>query len=118
MHAAEEALGEPVVAALDEPAARLVAAAEVEAEGHAGMIADHVVVELEAEVEPALRRPAAALVEVPVARVDEQRIVRRVELDVGRAEPDELVDLLAQDLGHVPEERLERRVGRAERSGS
>ena len=74
------------------------------------MIADHGVVQLEAEVEPALRRPAAALVEVAVARIEQERIVGRVQLDVGRAELDQLVDLLAQDRGHVLQERLERRV--------
>ena len=100
-------LGEPVVAALDEPAARLVPAAEVEAERHAGMVSDDDVVELEAELEPALGRPAAALVEVAIAGVEEQRVVGRVELDVGGAELDELVDLLAQDLGDRPEELLQ-----------
>ena len=56
-----------------------------------------------------------ALVEVAPALVEEQRVVRRVELEVGRAEAGELLDLLAQDRGDVPEEVLERRVraGRA-----
>ena len=103
----EEPLGEPVVAALDEPAARLVPAAEVEAERDPVVLADDEVVELEPELEPALGRPPAARVEVAVARIEEQRVVRRVELDVGGAEANELVDLLAQDLGDVAEELLQ-----------
>ena len=75
------------------------------------MVADDEVVELEAELEPTVGRPAAALVEVAVARVEEERVVRRVELDVACAEPNELVHLLAQDLRHVAEVLLQRRVG-------
>jgi hypothetical protein len=37
--------------------------------------------------------------------------VRRVELDVARAETHKLVDLLAQDLGDVGEVVLEARIG-------
>jgi len=40
-------------------------------ECHSLAIADDVVVELEPEIEPALRRPAAARVEVAVRRVEE-----------------------------------------------
>src|SRR5207247_8338297 len=100
-------LREPVVTARNEPAARLVPAAEVEAEGDLGMTADDDVVELEPELEPPLGRPATALVERAVVRVDEERIVRRVELDVGRAETSELVDLLSEELGNVCEEVFE-----------
>ena len=91
----EDPLGQPVVPALDEPSAGLVPPAQMKAERDARVIADDVVVELEAELERALDRPAPALVEVSVARVGEERVVRRVELDVGRAEPHELGDLLA-----------------------
>ena len=111
LHPGEQACGDPVVAAGDEPAARLVPAAEVHPERHARMVADDEVVELEAELQPAVGGPAAGLVELPVAGVEEEGVVRRVELDVAGAEAHELVDLLAEDLGDVSEVVLEGRVG-------
>jgi hypothetical protein len=83
----------------------------VKAERHVRVVADHGIVELEAEFEPAIRRPAAARVELSVPGIDQERVLRRVELDVGRSEANELVDLLAEDLGDVGEESLQARVG-------
>ena len=108
--AGEQLSRDVLVAAGDQPAAGLVALAEVEAGHHARAVAEHVVVELGAEAQPTARGPAAAGVEVAVALLHEQRVVRRVELDVRAAEAGELVDLGAQDLGDVAEERLERGV--------
>ena len=109
--AREEALRQPVVPALDEPSARLVSTAQVHRERDTFVLPIDEVVELEAEIEPTLRRPAPARIEVAVGRVDEQRVVRRVELNVGGAQTDELVDLLAQDLGDRAEKLLEGAVG-------
>src|SRR5436309_6012492 len=106
-NAGEQPLREPVVPPFHEPAACLIAAAEVEAEGDARVISDDVVVELDTELEPALGRPAATFVEPAVCRIDEQRVVRCVQLDVHRAEPHELVDLLTEEFGDVGEELLQ-----------
>ena len=116
-NARKDSVRKPVVPALDEPAAGLVSPAEVEAEGDVRMIADHVVVQLETQLEPPLGRPAAALVELPVPRIDQQRVLRRVQLDVRRAEPHQLVDLLAEQLGDVLEECFEVRIGRGRTFG-
>src|SRR5712691_11985124 len=62
-NAGKQPLREPVVPPFHEPAARLVTAAEVEAEGDARVIPDDVVVKLDAELQPPLGRPAAAFVE-------------------------------------------------------
>ncbi|MGH3896749.1 MAG: hypothetical protein ACRDTA_00560, partial [Pseudonocardiaceae bacterium] len=79
----------------------LVAATKTEAEHHAGMLSDDEVVELKAQVEPAPGRPASVFVEVAIGGIEQQRIVRGIELDVLAAQPHQLVDLLAQDLGDV-----------------
>ena len=109
--AAEDRPGDRLVAARDEPARVLVAAAQVEAEGHARRGVDHRVVELDAVRQPALGRPAAGLVERAPRRVDEERVVRRVDLEVRRAEAGELADLVDEDRDDVLHERVERRVG-------
>lgn len=82
----------------------------MEAEHHAEVVGDDDVIELRAELDPPIGRPTPALVELPIRGIDEQRIVRGVELDVGGAETDELGDLLAKDLRDVAEERLQRVV--------
>jgi hypothetical protein len=79
----------------------------MKAERNAGTLSEDDVVELEAEVEPTLGRPASALIEVAIGGIKEERIVGSVELDVLAAEPRELVDLLAQDLGDVGQEALQ-----------
>jgi hypothetical protein len=73
----------------------------MEAERDARTLSEDDIVELKAEVEPALGRPASALVEGAIGGIEEERIVGSVELDVLAAEPHELVDLLAEDLGDI-----------------
>jgi hypothetical protein len=58
-------------------------------------------------------RVALRFVERPSRGIEQQRIVRRVDLDVGRAEAHQLLDLVAQDRDHVGEEGVERGVGAA-----
>src|SRR5262249_1522701 len=79
--AGKQAPREPVVAALHQPGALLVAATKMKAERHAGALSEDDVVEFEAEVEPALGRPASAGVELAIGGIKKQRIVRSVELD-------------------------------------
>jgi hypothetical protein len=109
----EQALREPVVAALDQPAALLVAATKMEAERNAGTLSEDDVIKLEPEIEPALDRPSSALIEVAIGGIKQERIVGSVELDVLAAEPHELVDLLTKDLGDVGQEALQGRIGTA-----
>src|SRR5947209_6515583 len=65
--AGEQAPREPLIAALDQPAALLIAATKMKAERNAGTLSEDDVVELEAEVEPTLGRPASALIEVAIS---------------------------------------------------
>ncbi len=74
----EEVTGERLVGAGDEPAAALVALAQVEGEGDAGVVAYDVVVELDAAGHPAVEGPAPLLVEPAGLRVQQERVVRRV----------------------------------------
>ena len=79
------------------------------------VLAHHQVVELRPELDPSIGRPASALVELAVPGIDQQRVLRGVELDVRGAQTDELHDLVAKDLRDVAEERLRRTV-RADRA--
>jgi hypothetical protein len=74
---------------------------------------DVVELELEAEVKPALGRPASAGIEVAIGGIKEEQIVGSVELDVFAAQPHELVDLLTQDFGDVGQEALQGWIGAA-----
>src|SRR5262249_56146428 len=100
------------VPACPEPAAELVAPAQMESEGGGPPGVDHRVVQFDPVAEPALKRPAACLVKGPPGWVDEQRVMRRVELDVAASEPDQLGYLVAQDRHHVGHERVQARIGR------
>jgi hypothetical protein len=90
------------------PAALLVAATKMETECNARTLSEDDVVELE----PALGRPPPAFVVLAIGGIEE-RIVGSVELDVFAAEPYELVDLLAEDLGDIGQEALQARIGAA-----
>jgi hypothetical protein len=83
----EDGPRDPLVAAARKPAAALVSPAQVKAECDAGKIPDDGVVHLDAAFQVALRAPALGFVEDARRRIEQQRIVGRVELDVGRAEP-------------------------------
>src|SRR5436309_7412378 len=114
---AEDRARDRVVRPGREPAASLVPAAEVEAEGDARMTADHRVVHRDAVGEPAREAPAPRLVEGPRPLVEQERVVWRVELDVERTPPDQLRDLGAQDVDDVGEKGFERGIDRARRLG-
>ena len=67
--------------------------------------------EFDAGAEPALAVPAARFVERPGARVDKQRVVRRVELDVRGAETYQLCHFVAQDGTYIGKEVVEGGIG-------
>src|SRR5207249_393259 len=115
--AAEGRVRDRVVRAGGEPAASLVPPADVEAEGDARTIPDHRVVHRDAVSEPAREAPAPRLVEGPRPVVEQERVVRRVELDVERTPPDQLRDLGAQDVDDVGEKGFERGIDPARRLG-
>jgi hypothetical protein len=106
--APEDLLRDRLVAALDEPAARLVPATEVEPEGHPRTIADDPVVELEAQLDLSFARPAATGVEVPVVGVEHHRVMGSVELEIGGSHRFQLVGLLPEKLRDAGQEVLER----------
>ena len=106
-------LRDPLVAARHQPSARLVPAAQMKTEGDLGDGVHQGVVELDAAHKPLIDRPPLALVESPHLRIDEQRIVRRVELDVSAAEAGELLDLPPKDFRDRLQEVRQGRVGRA-----
>ena len=97
VHAAEDRRRDVVVAAGHQPARVLVALAEMEAERDLGRRVDHRVVELDPVGQEPIHRPPARLVERAPSRVDQQRVVRRVELHVAAAEPRQLAHLVDQD---------------------
>ena len=69
------------------------------AKGDVGKRADHGVVQLDASPQPLIGAPTLPLVEASGRWVDQQRIVRRVELDIGAAQAHQLGHLFAQDVG-------------------
>jgi hypothetical protein len=85
----------------------------MEAERDVGCGVDDRVVELDPAREPLLQRPASRFVEGLPDRVNQQRVMRGVELHVGASEPLQLLDLLDEDGGDVGDEVVERRVGGA-----
>ena len=82
----------------------------MEPERHSRTIADDSVIELGAQLEPSFGRPPTACVEVPVARVEDHRVVGRVELKVRRSHCLELVRFLPENLCNVGEKVLERPI--------
>lgn len=106
-YAGQQALREPVIAALDQPAALLVAATKMQAERNAGTLSEDDVVQLETEVKPALGGQPNG-VDGAIGGIEEQRIVGSVELDVFADQPHEPVDFVAQDFGEVGEEVFQR----------
>ena len=85
--AREDLSRDPVVAAGRVEHALVIAAADVDAEGDAGVPADDRVVELDARVEHLVRIAAALAVAFADRLVEQRGVLRRVDLDVGAAEP-------------------------------
>src|SRR6185295_9189873 len=83
----EDLAGDAVVSARGVEHALIVAAADVDAEGDAGMAVDDGVVELDAGVEQAIGIAATLPVALAHLLVEERRVLRRIALDVGAAAP-------------------------------
>src|SRR5262249_21650590 len=98
--------GNGLLVALDEPTAFLVAATEVDSEGHVSKSRHDGVVELNAPAQPLIERPALRFIKGPGLRREEQGIVRRVDLNIGGTEANELRNLITEDRDDVGEEVL------------
>jgi carotenoid cleavage dioxygenase-like enzyme len=103
--ALEQRLRDVVVAAAGHPHTGVVAAAEMDAEAHAGDAPHHLVDEVDPLGQHALGGEPDRLGPVAHARVDERGELGRVDLDVLAAQRDQLLDLRAADLGGVGEHR-------------
>src|SRR5215831_16581791 len=95
--ALENRPGDWLIVARDEPTAFLVATTEMDGEGHVGKSRHDGVVELDPAAQPLIERPAARFIKAPGLRRQQQGIVRRVDLNIGGAEANELRDLITQD---------------------
>ncbi len=84
----EDALGDGLVSSNGQPPAALVAPSEVKPKGHLRKIADDGVVHLDALLYPAIETPSLRLVEGAGFRIDQQPIMRRIDLDIGGAQSD------------------------------
>ena len=105
--APENRPGNWLIVALDEPTAFLVASTEMDSEGHVGKSRHDGVVELDPAAQPLIERPASRFIKGPGLRREEQGIVRRVDLNIGGAEANQLRDLITEDRDDVGEEVLE-----------
>jgi len=105
--ALENRPGNRLIVARDEPTALLVATTEMDGEGDVGKSRHDGVVKLDPAAQPLIERPAARLIKAPGLRRQQQGIVRRVDLNVGGTEANELRDLITQDRDDVGEEVLE-----------
>jgi hypothetical protein len=80
--ALENRPGDWLIVAFDEPTAFLVAATEVDGEGHAIKSGHNGVVEINSPTQPLIKRPTLRFIKSPGLRREEQRVVRRVDLYV------------------------------------
>ena len=108
--AAEDLLSDAVVAARRVEHALVVAAADVDAEGHARVAVDDRVVELDAGVEHLVGIAAALPIALADRLVEQRGVLRSVDLHVLAAEAPQLVDLTAREIDEVGEVRVARRV--------
>src|SRR5204863_185729 len=91
--APEHSLADGLVAAARVEHRLIVAAADMETEADAGMVADDGVVHLDAGIDEPFGIAPALTVPFPDRRVEERRVLGRVDLDVGAAQPGQLFDL-------------------------
>ncbi|MEZ4521501.1 MAG: hypothetical protein R3A46_07650 [Thermomicrobiales bacterium] len=87
------------------------AAAEVDAEVDARMFADHRVIQLDAAVEQCVGVIPALSIAFTDLRVEQGGVLRRVDLDVRAAEPDEIRRPGPENIDDIGQVGLDRRVG-------
>ncbi len=107
---AEDLLRDPIVAAGGVEHALVIAPADVDAEGQAGVSLDDRVVQLDRRVEHAIGIAAAGAVALADGLVEQPGILRGVNLDVLAAEARELGNLAAGEIHDVGKIGIERRV--------
>src|SRR6266550_8731170 len=90
----------PIVASRVE-LALVVAAADVNREGHAGVTGDDRVVHLDACIDQGLRVAAALAVSLAQLGVEERRVLGSIDLNVSAPEPNQLIDLSPAQIDHV-----------------
>src|SRR5262245_47213047 len=98
--------------------ALIVAPAQVQAERDPGpacrpgrrMIADDGVVHFDREIEQSVRVVAALAVAFAQVGVEQRRVLRRIDLNVDAAQPDQLLDFAAQDVDEVGQISVNSRV--------
>ena len=98
------------ISSLRQPTAALVAASDVKPESHIAKPVHYRVVQFDAQREPPVKTPAKVLVENARSGIEQQAIMRRVDLDVSRAEAHEFGNFLTQDADDVGEKRIERGI--------
>ena len=76
---------EPSIVPFGQPPAALVATSKVKTKGHLWETAHHGVVHLNAATQPLIESPALLLVEEPSLGIEQQRIMRCIDLDVSSA---------------------------------
>ena len=108
----EQALGDRVVAALAVPHAALVAAAEMDAEGHARKIFHQLGVGAQRAREILHRLLAALAHRLERRLVDVRGVARLVDMHVAAAGVDQLLDHAALDRDDVVHERIHGRIDR------
>ena len=106
----EEPATDRFVTSLGEPPAALIAASEMERESDIWKSADDGIVQLDAARQPLVQTPALLFVETPCLGVEHQPVVRRIDLDVTRAQARQFLHLFAQELNDVREETIQSRV--------
>src|SRR5262249_59379932 len=74
------------------------------------MVADDGVVHFDREIEQTVRVVAALAVAFAQVGVEQRRVLRRIDLNVDAAQPDQLFDFAAQDVNQVGQIRVYSRV--------
>jgi hypothetical protein len=111
--APEDLRGDPVISARGVEHAAVVAAADVDAELHAGVALDDRVVELDARVEHPVGIAAALPIALANGLVEQRGVLRRVDLDILAPEPAQFLDLAAGEVDDVGQIGVARRVSAA-----
>ena len=103
----EDGLGDEIIAAFDQPATALISPTKVKAEGYIREIRHERVVQLDTEFQPFIELPAPGLIKGAGFGIEQQGIVRRVDLDIGRAQTHQLDHFISENVDDVGEEALQ-----------